>query len=425
MPGVSTVLSLITAAYSDYKTEKFRNAVKNALENIESELGDVIQDLKNIQADIDMNQLYASTDEAQARVSTWWTEEVKPWIEKETPITHSVAVKIRKNAASYLDNIDFAIRAQSTFSKGLWLDLAIKQIMARQGSVLMPTSVCELSYRYFLQLLFLQLKALVALSAVGDTTDLLPSMKKVIARIPKQQNACQGVVNNYEKTDSFTWFGWPNTATSNYHTWSFDDDKLYCYFNGTGPGQVITGVQFQANSSSYGPYVDLATVGAGGALTGAVPDSPFDPVYPNADASKKMYFSSASGGGFHSYNYVSADLSDIVLPDGYVLTALQLRLTRTAKSGYKNETDTDSIWLTAQCMKLDQSGALSDTKQLDTEGGNVQSILSGGENVYISLDGVGGNLYAPLTGVRLAKTGNQLSWNLQCRYHLNAFDPNN
>jgi len=202
-------------------TDKFRTEVLNDLNNIQTQVQKVQDQLSAIKADIDLNQLKLEADHPETTINSWWTEEgVKDWFANKTPIDPDTVNLIKTNGKHLLGLMDTVIMRDDGTD---WLTLAINEMLSK-GNYSLKISVCEMAYQYSQHLFLLQLRCLACLAAIGDLDE--SYQKKITDRFTKQGDQFKKVAKNFKdkEPEKFFWFGGVSNCS-----WTFNgrEDNLW------------------------------------------------------------------------------------------------------------------------------------------------------------------------------------------------------
>ena len=409
----------VSAAYSAEKTAEYHMKVIEDFAQISNELQAIESELGTLAANSNMSTLAAAMNQAPSNVSSWYSNSVESWLKKEALNPSNPPKPIssisKTTCINYLDSMNAAAQGTLVGSSGAkldWMQIIINLYLAAEADVINTQSISllEKSYRTFLFIIQIQLKALLCLRASGATKDELAKHAfKLNENIIEQGKHIQAnVINKFIENNelAFVWFQINNAnASRNLNL----RDAVILLKGSQNFGQPISGVQFTTNTEGGNPGTGLKVATADLDRYGRLKNSSW----------QEMSWDTTIESCGSSNSIVAKASQNLVVEPGQLISGITFHFD--TQGGTQNV-----ISMSANVMNVGHGGRLSPASDLNqTMNANTTSSVV---NHHLGLDQFTGVPIpcsdSPITGLFFSVTGgNQIVIAMQTSIHKNAFRP--
>lgn len=432
---IPKVGGLLSGLFDIAEPDTFNSELLTKLEDIEDTLEALQNQITQLGLDLTMDQLYAEQNQAEAHINSWYYNHVKPWLQGNntgnkldgkylSTATGTTGEIILNKGTQMLDNINSAILGQLDNEKNKWLQLVIKRYLAVDDTTRMNNQIdsyLEMSYKYWLHLIHLQLKGIACLRAINS--DQLGQYIGVVRdNIIQQGLECQKIVNQNLSKDDFTWVGtggngWPPSG----HNFKItDEDNRYVNTdeNKVNSGSVSTGIQFgwpASGRNQWGAQIASGTLEKDGSIASSNQSWDQVPFGSNVNLVPSRALT-------HTRGFLQYSTDTCCLSPGQVITGIQLDVTQ--REGWPQSAwfyNTFAATITYSDIQPDLTLGPGKTRVLDP------STVDTANDQYVAVDQLTSlstpYTSTPITGFGFTTMGNQLAVRLQTSIHQNAFAP--
>jgi len=432
IPKVGPFLS---GLFDILEPDNFNADLLKTLEDIEQTLQNLENQIQALQLQLRMDQLYAESNQAEANIDSWYENHVKFWLQGNNTNNHLngqylstdpgyVGAEILANGTQMLDNINSAILGQLDNDHNQWLALVIQKYLGTAANTRMNSqtdSFVEMTYKYWLHLVHLQMKGIACLRAINS--DQLGQYTAVVRNnIITQGLLCQQLVNAQLANDEFTWLDTGGDGWNAFGTNIQISHDSYRYMNtiplAASANEVCSGIEFgypAPGSNEWGAHIASSVMNPDGSLqgNGSWADVPF------GDNINLVPYNSSPF--WHNYGQLNYSTDDCKLPVGSVITGIQMQVQQERIPGYRIYNDNYQAIVTYAQVMPDGTLGTPQTYTQSLNALNNANLNYVSLNQYMNLDPP--STSTPITGFGFTTLGNQLAIKVQTSLHANAFGP--